>query len=250
MHWLFDAEIWAALITLAGLEIVLGVDNIVFLTIMANKLPHEQRARARLVGLAGACFTRLLLLFSIVWLARLTAPLFQVLGRGISGRDLVLLGGGLFLLAKSTFEIHEQVEATHQTADAALGRALASFASVVVQIMVVDIVFSLDSVITAVGMTQNVPVMAAAIVLAVAVMMFFSGPVSVFVDRHPTIRILALAFLILIGMTLIGDGLGFHVPKGYIYFAMAFSIGVELVNLRLRAAPARDLPPPGDSSGV
>ena len=237
MHQLLDPEIWVALLTLAGLEIVLGVDNIIFLTIMANKLPREQRARARIIGLAGACVTRILLLLSLAWLARLTAPLFTVFEQAISGRDLVLILGGLFLIGKAVFEIHAQVEHAQQSADAAIGQALAGFVSVIVQIMIIDIVFSLDSVITAVGMTRNVPVMVAAIMTAVGVMMFFSGPVGAFVDRHPTIKVLALAFLILIGMALIADGLDFHVPKAYLYFAMGFAVVVEMVNIRVRRKP-------------
>lgn len=234
MNWLTDPEIWAALITLAALEIVLGVDNIIFLSIMANKLPEHQRARARSIGLAGACITRILLLLSLAWLAKLTAPLFTVLTEEISGRDLVLIFGGLFLLAKATFEIHEQLEDNKETAEAAMGRALTGFASVIVQIMIIDIVFSLDSVITAVGMTQNIPVMIAAIMIAVGVMMFAAGPVARFVDTHPTIKVLALSFLILIGAVLVGEGFDAHVPKGYIYFAMAFSVGVEMINIRVR----------------
>ncbi len=238
MDALFNPEIWIALFTLAGLEIVLGVDNIIFLTIMANKLPVAQRARARVIGLGGACITRILLLLSLTWLARLTNPLLTVLGQELSGRDLVLIVGGLFLIGKATFEIHEQVEAgQHETADAAIGQAIAGFFSVIVQIMIIDIVFSLDSVITAVGMTQNIPVMVAAIMLAVGVMMFFSSPVGAFVERHPTIKVLALAFLILIGMALVADGLDFHVPKAYLYFAMGFAVIVEMINLRVRRKP-------------
>lgn len=235
MHALLDPELWAALITLAALEIVLGIDNIIFLSIMANKLPEHQRARARTIGLAGACITRVLLLLSLAWLAKLTAPLFHIGEFGISGRDLILLGGGLFLLGKSALEIHEQVEGDGHGPDDVIGKTVAvGFASVIVQIMILDIVFSLDSVITAVGMTDRVPVMIAAIVIAIGVMMFFAGAVGAFVERHPTIKILALAFLIMIGMVLIGEGMGFHVPKAYVYFAMAFSVGVELLNLRMR----------------
>jgi len=234
MNWLTDPEIWAALITLAALEIVLGIDNIIFITIMANKLPEHQRARARTLGLAGACITRILLLLSLAWLARLTAPLFTVLAQEISGRDLVLILGGAFLIAKATFELHEQVEGDHETAEAAMGKALASFVSVIIQIMIIDIVFSLDSVITAVGMTQNIPVMVAAIMIAVGVMMFFAGPVGRFVERHPTIKVLALSFLILIGMALVGEGFDAHVPKAAVYFAMAFSLAIEMLNMRMR----------------
>lgn len=243
MSWITDPEIWAALVTLAGLEIVLGIDNIIFISIMVGRLPERQRERARIIGLAGACITRILLLLSLAWLARLTAPLFTVLGQEISGRDLVLIIGGLFLLAKATYELHEQVEGGRQeTADEAIGRAISGFASVIVQIMIIDIVFSLDSVITAVGMTQNIPVMVAAIIIAVGVMMFFAGPVGRFVERNPTIKVLALSFLILIGMALVGEGFDAHVPKGYIYFAMAFSLGIEMLNMRGRkkgALPAK-----------
>ena len=232
-----NPELWIALITLAALEIVLGIDNIIFLSIMANKLPEHQRARARTIGLAGACLTRVGLLMSLAWLARLTEPLFHLAGHAVSGRDLILLGGGLFLLGKSALEIHEQVESTdggHGPEDV-IGRvASVSFASVIVQIMILDIVFSLDSVITAIGMTSNVPVMITAIVIAIGVMMFFAGAVSRFVEEHPTIKILALSFLIMIGMVLIGEGMGFHVPKAYVYFAMGFSVGVEMLNIRMR----------------
>jgi predicted tellurium resistance membrane protein TerC len=231
---LLEPELWIALFTLAALEIVLGIDNIIFLSIMANKLPEHQRAKARVIGLAGACGTRVLLLLSLAWLAKLTTPLFHIADWGVSGRDLILIGGGLFLLGKSALEIHESVEGGEHDAEHVVGKAAAGFASVIVQIMILDIVFSLDSVITAVGMTQHVPVMIAAIVIAIAVMMFFAGPVSAFVERHPTIKVLALSFLILIGMALIGEGMGFHVPKGYIYFAMAFSTMVELINIRMR----------------
>ena len=240
MQALLDPDLWLALFTLAGLEIVLGIDNIIFLSIMANKLPEAQRARARTVGLAGACITRILLLCSLAFLARMTHPLFVLIEHEISGRDLVLIFGGLFLLAKSTMEIHEHVEGDGLDPDDITStKAAISFLSVIIQIMILDIVFSLDSVITAVGMTNRLGVMIAAIVTAVIVMMFFSGPVARFVDRHPTIKILALSFLILIGMALVGEGFGAHVPKGYIYFAMAFSTAVEVINLRARkkAAP-------------
>lgn len=232
-----NPELWIALITLAALEIVLGIDNIIFLSIMANKLPEHQRARARIIGLAGACLTRVALLMSLAWLARLTEPLFHLAGHAVSGRDLILLGGGLFLLGKSALEIHEQVESTdggHGPEDVIGKVASVSFASVIVQIMILDIVFSLDSVITAVGMTNNVPVMITAIVIAIGVMMFFAGAVSRFVEEHPTIKILALAFLIMIGMVLVGEGMGFHVPKAYVYFAMGFSVAVEMLNIRMR----------------
>ena len=239
MDWITDPQIWAALLTLTGLEIVLGIDNIIFLSIMANKLPVAQRARARVIGLAGACITRILLLLSLAFLARLTAPLFTVMDQEISGRDVVLILGGLFLIAKATYELHEQVEDDHQSAEAALGSAMSGFASIIVQIMIIDIVFSLDSVITAVGMTQNIPVMVAAIMIAVGVMMFFAGPVGSFVDRHPTIKVLALSFLILIGMALVGEGFDAHIPKGALYFAMAFSLGIEMINMRMRRKTVR-----------
>ncbi|HEY9547630.1 MAG TPA: TerC family protein [Solimonas sp.] len=236
MHALLEPELWAALFTLAALEIVLGIDNIIFLSIMANKLPEAQRPRARVIGLAGACITRILLLLSLAWLAKLTAPLFHLGDWGVSGRDIILIGGGLFLLGKSALEIHESVEgAAEHASDNLVGKiAKVSFAAVIVQIMILDIVFSLDSVITAIGMTNHIPVMVAAIMIAIGVMMFFAGPVSNFVERHPTIKVLALSFLVLIGMALIGEGMGFHVPKGYIYFAMAFSTLVELINIRMR----------------
>ncbi|WP_020647882.1 TerC family protein [Solimonas variicoloris] len=239
MHALLEPELWIALFTLAALEIVLGIDNIIFLSIMANKLPEHQRARARLVGLAGACGTRILLLLSLAWLAKLTTPLFHVGEWGISGRDIILIGGGLFLLGKSALEIHESVEGGTHDAEHVVGKAATGFAAVIVQIMILDIVFSLDSVITAVGMTDRVPVMIAAIIIAIGVMMFFAGPVSDFVENHPTIKVLALSFLILIGMALVGEGLGFHVPKGYIYFAMGFSTLVEVINIRMRSKLAK-----------
>ena len=233
MDFLFDGTIWAAFFTLAGLEIVLGVDNIIFLSISASKLPLEQQARARTIGLAGAMLTRILLLLSLAFLARLTAPWVTILGNELSGRDFILLLGGLFLMGKSTLEIHEQLEGATDLAAGATKPRHASFFGVITQIMILDIVFSLDSVITAVGMTQNIPVMVAAIVAAVSVMMFFASTVARFVDQHPTIRTLALAFLILIGMSLVAEGFDFHVPKGYIYFAMAFSGAVEIVNLQM-----------------
>ncbi|MDR3419546.1 MAG: TerC family protein [Nevskia sp.] len=231
---LLNAEVWAAFLTLTALEIVLGIDNIIFLSISASKLPPPQQASARTLGLAGAMLTRILLLLSLAFLARLSRPWVTVLGQPLSGRDFVLLGGGLFLMAKSVLELHEQAEHSAAAPRAAPAPRQASFGGVILQIMVLDVVFSLDSVITAVGMTSKIPVMVAAIVAAVLVMMFFAGAVAHFVDQHPTLRTLALAFLILIGMSLVAEGLNFHVPKGYIYFAMAFSTGVELFNLRLR----------------
>jgi predicted tellurium resistance membrane protein TerC len=235
MDWITDPQAWIGFATLTVLEIVLGIDNIVFISILADKLPPEQQGRARLVGLGLAMLTRILLLLSLTWIIGLTAPLFSVLGQDISGRDLVLLLGGLFLLAKSTHEIHGNLEGEEGEVSA---RVAPSFVSVLIQIMLLDIVFSLDSVITAVGMVEEVGVMIAAVVVAIVFMMAFSGTISGFVSRHPTIKMLALSFLILIGVALIADGLGRHIPKGYIYFAMAFSVGVELLNLRMRRVRA------------
>jgi predicted tellurium resistance membrane protein TerC len=232
MDWITDPQIWLALVTLTALEIVLGIDNIIFLAITVAKLPKHQQPSARFLGLAGAMLTRLALLFSLVWLARLTKPMFTVLGEAVSGRDLILILGGLFLLFKSTMEIHEKLEGAERAPG--VERKVASYASAIVQIALLDIVFSLDSVITAVGMTDQLPVMVAAIVIAIIVMMAFAGAISRFVDDHPTIKILALSFLILIGVALIGEGLDMHIPKGYIYFAMAFSVAVEAINLRVR----------------
>jgi predicted tellurium resistance membrane protein TerC len=227
----FNSEALIALVTLTFLEIVLGIDNIIFISILAGKLPQEQQARARQIGLALAMITRVLLLLSLTWIARLTEPLFTVLGFEISGRALILLGGGLFLLAKSTYEIHEKLEGeTGHASD----KVAASFASVITQIILLDIVFSLDSVITAVGMANQLWVMITAVVIAVVIMLWASGPISNYVDRHPTIKMLALSFLLLIGFSLMAEGLELHIPKGYIYFAMAFSVLVEMLNLRLR----------------
>ena len=232
---MFDIESLIALATLTFLEIVLGVDNIIFISILSGKLPHDQQPRARRVGLLGAMLTRVLLLMSLAWIIRLTAPLFAVAGHEISGRDLILIAGGLFLLGKSTYEIHDRLEGEEGHASA---RVAASFASVIAQIMLLDIVFSLDSVITAVGMVDDLWVMITAVVIAVAIMMASAEPISGFVDRHPTVKVLALSFLLLIGMSLIGDGLGMHIPKAYIYFAMGFSVFVEMINLRVRGAAA------------
>ena len=235
MEWITDPNAWVALATLTALEIVLGIDNIIFISILVGRLPERQRNLARRLGLALAMVARILLLLSLAWIMTLTAPLFT-LGKEISGRDLILLGGGLFLLWKSVHEIHNALEGEDEERG---GGASATFAGVLAQIAIIDIVFSLDSVITAVGMAEYVEVMVVAIVLAVGVMMFAARPIGEFVDRHPTIKMLALSFLILIGFALIGEGLDFHVPKGYIYFAMAFSIGVELLNMRMRAAAAK-----------
>jgi predicted tellurium resistance membrane protein TerC len=231
MEWMTDPQAWIALLTLTVLEIVLGIDNIIFISILVGKLPERQQPKARRLGLFLAMFLRIGLLASIAWMARLTAPLFSVLGQGISGRDLILLTGGIFLLFKATREIHDRLEGEEEGANA---RAVASFTAVIIQILLLDIVFSLDSVITAVGMADHLPVMIAAVVIAVGVMMFAAGPISNFVSRHPTIKMLALSFLLLIGMSLIAEGLGRHIPKGYIYFAMAFSVFVEMLNLRSR----------------
>jgi predicted tellurium resistance membrane protein TerC len=238
MEALLHPELWLALFTLTALEIVLGVDNIIFLSIIVAKLPAEQQSRARVVGLAGAYITRVLLLCSLSWLAGLTQPWFSVLAHEVSGRDLVLIFGGLFLLYKSVSEIHESLEGEEHNPEHGTARLSSSFMSAIVQIMILDIVFSLDSVITAIGMTNNLPVMVAAITLSIITMMFFAGPLSAFVDKHPTVKMLALAFLIMVGGALVGEGFGAHVPKGYIYFAMAFSVAVEMINLRLRKKQA------------
>jgi predicted tellurium resistance membrane protein TerC len=231
MDWITDPQAWIGFATLTLLEIVLGIDNIVFISILADKLPAAQQGRARTIGLGLAMLTRILLLLSLTWVIGLTAPLFSVLGEKISGRDLVLILGGLFLLAKSTHEIHGNLEGEEGTKSA---RVYPSFVGVLIQIALLDIVFSLDSVITAVGMVEEIGVMISAVVVAIIFMMLFSGSISGFVSRHPTIKMLALSFLILIGVTLIAEGLDQHIPKGYIYFAMAFSVGVELLNLRAR----------------
>jgi predicted tellurium resistance membrane protein TerC len=231
MEWLTDPQIWMALVTLTALEIVLGIDNIIFISIQSSKLPAHQQKKARQVGLALAMFIRVALLFSLSWLMGLTAPLFSVFGNEISGRDLILLSGGLFLLWKSTMEIHEKLEGEEVVASARVG---ATFSAVIVQILLLDVVFSLDSIITALGMANQLAIMIAAVVIAVGFMMFFAGKISDFVEKHPTIKMLALSFLLLIGVALIGDGLDMHIPKGYIYFAMAFSVLVEMLNLRLR----------------
>jgi predicted tellurium resistance membrane protein TerC len=226
-------ETWISLATLAAMEIVLGIDNIVFLTILAGKLPARQQPLARRLGLGAALVTRLALLFAISWLMGLTADLFRLFGQGISGRDLILASGGIFLVGKATFEIHDKLEAGHE-APGGGGRARASFGWTIVQIAILDIVFSLDSVITAVGMAKHLQVMVAAMVVAVGVMLVFAGPIGRFVEEHPTIKMLALAFLILIGVMLVVEAFERHIPRGYVYFAMAFSLGVELLNLRLR----------------
>jgi predicted tellurium resistance membrane protein TerC len=235
LDFLFSAESWAALLTLTLLEIVLGIDNIVFISILAGKLPSEKRRRARTLGLALAMGTRILLLLSLTWIMRLTRPLFTVGPQEISGRDLILLLGGMFLLWKSTHEIHERLEGTAEVVHQA-GLKANTMTSVLTQIALLDIVFSLDSVITAVGMAKEVAVMIAAIVISVGIMMWASGPLGDFVERHPTIKMLALSFLLLIGMALVAEGFHQHIPKGYIYFAMGFSVFVEMLNLRAKQA--------------
>jgi len=237
MDWMTDPQAWIALATLTALEIVLGIDNIIFISILSAKLPPHQRARGRTIGLAAAMIMRLVLLASLQWLSRLTTELFVVLGHTVTARDIILLGGGLFLIAKATFEIHHNLEGPE---DERAAPAAVSFASVIAQIMVLDIVFSLDSVITAIGMANHLPVMMAAVIIAVLVMMFAAGPISDFVERHPTVKMLALSFLLLVGMSLVAEGFGQHIPKGYLYFAMGFSVFVEGLNLKLRARSAGD----------
>lgn len=229
--WIGDPQAWIALATLALLEIVLGIDNIIFISILVGRLPEHQRNRARIMGLGLAMITRILLLLSLAWVMTLTQPLFTLLEEEISGRDLILIVGGLFLLAKSAHEIHNSLEGEEESGASA---ATAGLAATLAQIAVLDIVFSLDSVITAVGMADHVTVMVIAVVLAVGVMMFAAKPIGEFVDEHPTIKMLALSFLILVGVALLGEGFDMHIPKGYIYFSMAFSFGVELLNLRMR----------------
>ncbi|MCB0167554.1 MAG: TerC family protein [Anaerolineae bacterium] len=231
MDWITNPEIWIALLTLTSLEIVLGIDNVIFISILAGKLPVDQQARARTVGLSLAMFVRIGLLFSLSWIIGLTEPLFEIFGFEITGRSVILLAGGLFLIGKSTFEIHDKLEGEegHDSA-----KVNATFTSVIIQILLLDIVFSLDSVITAVGMVDDLPVMIAAVVIAVGVMLVAAGTVSQFVEAHPTVKMLALSFLLLIGFSLVAEGLEFHIPKGYIYFAMGFSVFVEILNLQLR----------------
>ena len=234
MEWLSDPNAWVGLLTLTLLEIVLGIDNIIFISILASKLPPSDQPKARRLGLLGAFFTRLGLLAMLSWIVRLTRPLFEVFGHGVSGRDLILIIGGLFLIAKATYEIHGKLEGEEE-AHSTKSKA-GSLVSVVAQIMVIDIIFSLDSVITAVGMVDNIWIMVAANVIALAFMLLAAGPISRFVDRHPTVKLLALSFLVLIGTNLVAEGFGAHIPKGYTYFAMAFSLLVEMLNMKLRKA--------------
>jgi predicted tellurium resistance membrane protein TerC len=231
MEWISDPTTWIAFLTLVALELVLGVDNVIFISILASKLPEDQQQRARTTGIMLAVVTRILLLFSLSWIIGLTEPLFTVVNFEISGRDLVLLAGGLFLIWKSVHEIHDKLEGQEGHSSA---RVRAAFWSVIVQIMLLDIVFSLDSVITAVGMVDHIEIMVAAVIIAAVVMVFTAKPLATFVERHPTVKMLALSFLLLIGFTLIVEGLHQHIPKGYIYFAMGFSVLVEMLNLRLR----------------
>ncbi len=232
MEWLFEPQYLIALLTLTVLEIVLGIDNIIFISILAGKLPVDQRKKARIIGLALAMLTRIALLFSLTWIMRLTNPLFILFGQVISWRDIILIVGGLFLIAKSTHEIHDKLEGTEGESSS---KAFSSFKGVLIQIMLLDIVFSLDSVITAVGMVDKLAVMVIAVIIAVIFMMWFSGGISDFVEKHPTIKMLALSFLLLIGFTLVVEGLHQHIPKGYIYFAMAFSVFVETLNIKMRS---------------
>ncbi len=239
MHWIASPEAWIALVTLTALEIVLGIDNIIFITILVGRLPQERRNKGRVLGLGLAMVARILLLLSITWVMRLSGPLFTAAGRELSGRDLILIGGGLFLLWKSTREIHESLEGAEE---ARFAGGTAGFTATIIQIGLIDIIFSLDSVITAVGLAQELAVMIIAIVLAVIVMMFAAAAIGAFVDRHPTIKVLALSFLVMVGVALIAEGFGLHIPRGYIYFAMAFSTMVEMLNIRMRkkaASPVR-----------
>ena len=236
-EWTATPEGWIALLTLTALELVLGVDNIIFISILVDKLPGEQKGRARFIGLALAMLARIALLFSLSWLIQLTAPILTVMGNAISGRDLILLLGGLFLIGKSTHEIHHKLEGVEGERSA---KVAASFTSVLIQIALLDIVFSLDSVITAIGMADDISIMVLAVIIAIIFMMIFAKPLGDFVDRRPTVKMLALSFLLLIGTALVADGLDFHIPKGYIYFAMGFSVFVEILNLRLRKNKPKD----------
>lgn len=231
MDWLTDPQAWVALATLTALEIVLGIDNIIFISVLVSRLPQRNQNKARVIGLGLAMITRLLLLLSITWVMRLTAPLFTVLTEEISGRDIILIGGGLFLLWKSTSEIHNSLEGEEKKR---LQKVVAGFATVLIQIALIDVIFSLDSVITAVGLAREIGVMMIAIVIAIIVMMFSAQAIGDFVDRHPTIKILALSFLVVIGVALIAEGFDLHIPKGYIYFSMAFSVTVEMLNMKVR----------------
>ena len=248
MEWLASPEAWIALLSLTALEIVLGIDNIIFISILVSRLPQQQRNRARVLGLGLAMGTRIALLLSLVWMMRLTSPLFSAFSYDVTGRSIILIGGGLFLLAKSVMEIHASLEGEGEHQHRASLHS--GFLVVLIQIAIIDIVFSLDSVITAIGIVDIVPVMVLAIVIAVGVMLFAAKPIGEFIERHPTMKMLALSFLILVGVALIGEGFGAHVPKGYIYFAMAFSVAVEALNLRLRGNRKRHrLPKPQEAGG-
>ncbi len=233
--WMLQPEAWIALVTLAALEIVLGIDNIIFISIMVGRVEPDKRHSTRTLGLTFAMITRILLLLSFAWIMRLQNDLFTIFGAGISGKDIILIGGGLFLLLKSTYEIHQNLEGSDPDKETTANATRCGIAAIIIQIALIDIIFSLDSVITAVGMARHIPVMITAIIIAVGVMMFAAKPIGDFVDKHPTIKILALSFLIVIGVTLMAEGFGYHIPKGYIYFAMAFSVSVEMINLRIRA---------------
>jgi len=245
MEWLYDPQAWVALATLTALEIVLGIDNIIFISVLVGRLPEKRRQKARIIGLALAMISRILLLLCLVWIMTLTKPLFALFEHAFSGRDLILIGGGIFLFIKSTLEIHNSLES--EEVQKARSHRGTTFIGVLLEIMVLDMVFSLDSVITAVGLAQHVHIMILAIIIAVGVMMFAAGPIGDFVDTHPTIKILALSFLILIGATLVAEGMSFHIPKGYIYFSVAFSVFVEMLNLRMarkQAEPVKLRKPP------
>ncbi len=231
MDWISDPQIWTALLTLTALEIVLGIDNIVFISILTNKLPENQREKGRIVGLSAAMVMRIILLFFASWIVGLTDELFSIFDRGFSGKDLIMLAGGLFLIGKATMELHDRLEGETHEQEAP---AKATFGSVIFQILLLDIVFSIDSVITAVGMTEHLPVMIAAVVISIIVMIVSANSIAGFVENHPTVKVLALSFLILIGFTLVAEGFHVHIPKGYIYFAMAFSVMVEVINLQVR----------------
>ncbi|MEY3220258.1 MAG: integral rane protein YkoY family [Pseudomonadota bacterium] len=233
-EWIVEPQAWIALATLTALEIVLGIDNIIFISILVGRLPEKQRDQARFIGLGLAMGTRILLLLSLTWMMKLTTPLFEVFAHTFSGRDLIMLGGGLFLIAKSTHEVHSSLESTHEMASTN-PIVQTSLMAILVQIALIDIIFSLDSVITAVGMTREVVVMIIAVIISVGIMMFAAKAIGDFVEQHPTFKMLALSFLILVGVALLGEGLGFHIPKGYIYFSMAFSVGVEVLNMKIRA---------------
>ena len=233
MDWITDPQAWIAFLTLVSLELVLGVDNVIFISILASKLPEEQQSKARRTGLALAVITRILLLFSLSWIIGLTEPLFEVFGFSVSGRDLILIIGGLFLMGKATYEIHEKLEGVEGHSSSGVK---ATFTSVIIQVLILDVVFSLDSVITAVGMVDEIAIMISAVIISAIVMIISADPIGNFVERHPTVKMLALSFLLLIGFTLVVEGVHQHIPKGYIYFAMGFSVFVEMLNLQLRKA--------------